>query len=349
MQSKLFIHNPLFRLLTPPFYGIMVYIFILTIFDSLYQLKENFFSYEALLIIILTFLLMEGLRIETILLDKFYKEKSKARLRVIMQFAVSFVYAAFITSAVVSAYFYFLVGYRSFLTELLVFNIIFILSAILYTMLYYSVFYLNQQNVVMLSKENILRENLEYELESFKNEINPEFLYDSLESLISLIHEDPIPAEKFIDQLSGVYRYKLESKKNELVNLKDEIEVTRDFIDILNVKYGNNIHLETGNISDLYYKMVPCTLQVFTEGIVRRNIVNDIQPLKIQVMTDEDRYLLFSYQPNDRLAPDSFHDTRDKKIIRAYEYYSDKPVVISERNELVEIKIPLLEIMEEEL
>ncbi len=350
MKSKLFIHNPLFRLLVPPVYGIMVYLFMLTLYDSLYQITENFFSYEALLIIILTYLLMEGLREIILLLNRFYSMDRKESLRIIIQVGTSMIYGALITSAVVAFYFYILVGYSSFLTEFLTFNIIFILSAILYTMVYFSVYYLNQQNVVMLSKENAIRENLEFELESFKNEINPQFLYESLESLISLIHKDPLSAERFISQLSGFYRYKLESKKNELVDVKDEIEATKNFIQLLNVKYEDNIHLKLDAISEVETKkMVPGSLQDFTEYAVKNSIITAVLPLVLSIRTRENKSILFSYRQNDRLEPDHSKDFFDMNVVRAYHFYSNQPIELSRKKGHLEIDIPLLEIMEEEI
>lgn len=350
MKDKLFIHNPLFRLLVPPVYGIMVYLFILTLFDSLYQITENFFSFEAVLIIIMTYVLMEGLRIIILLINRYIPEDKKDGTRIIIQLSASIFYGACMTSAIVALVFLVLVGYSSFLTEFLTFNIIFVLSAVLYTMLYYSVYYLNQQNVVMLSKENAIRENLEFELESFKNEINPHFLYESLESLISLIHKDPIPAEKFISQLSGVYRYKLESKRNELVDAKDEINATKNLIHILNIKYDDNIQLNLEDFASIdLKKMVPGTLQEFTEFAVRNNIISAIQPLDIIIRVKKEGSILFSYRRNDKLAPDHSEDIRNMNVIKAYEFYSNEPVKVNREKEYLKIEIPLLEIVEEEL
>ena len=350
MKNKLFIHNPLFRLMVPPVYGIMVYLFILTLFDSLYQIRENFFSFEALLIIFMTYLLMEGLRIIILLINRHFPKEKTEGTRIIIQLIASILYGAFITSAIVSLVFLVLVGYSSFLTEFLTFNMIFILSAVLYTMVYYSVYYLNQQNVIVLSKENAIRENLEFELESFKNEINPQFLYDSLESLISLIHKDPLPAEKFISQLSGVYRYKLESKRNELVDVKDEINATKNLIHILNIKYDDNIQLNLKDISGIdYKKMVPGTLQEFTEFAVRNNIISAIQPLEIIIQVKKTESILFSYKRNDKLAPGQSDDMLDMNVIKAYQFYSNIPVKVNRQKDYLNIEIPLLEIVEEEI
>jgi len=328
----------------------MVYLFILTLFNSLYQITENFFSYEALLIIILTYLLMEGLRMIILLLNRYYPMDRKENLRIIIQGGISLVYGALITSAVVAFYFYILVGYSSFLTEFLTFNIIFILSAALYTMVYYSVYYLNQQNVVLLSKENAIRENLEFELESFKNEINPQFLYESLESLISLIHKDPLSAEKFIAQLSGFYRYKLASKKNELVDVKDEIEATKNFIYIMNVKYEDNIHLKLDALSEVGgKKMVPGSLQDFTEYAIRSSIITAVLPLELSIRSRENKSILLSYRQNDRLTPDQGGDLLDMNVVRAYHFYSNQPIELARKKDHLEINIPLLEIVEEEI
>ncbi len=350
MKGKLFIHNPLFRLLVPPVYGFMVYLFILTLFDSLYQIKENFFSYEVLQTVIMTYLLMEGLRMIILLLNRYYPKKRIENLRIVIQVGISVLYGALVASAVISFYFYVLVGYSSFLTEFLTFNIIFILSAILYTMVYYSVYYLTQQNVVMLSKEHAIRENLEFELESFKNEINPQFLYESLESLISLIHKDPLSSEKFISHLSGFYRYKLASKKNELVDVKDEVEATKNFIRIMNVKYEDNIHLKVDGINEVEkMKMVPGSLQDFTEYAVRNSIITKVLPLLLSIRPKGNNSIIFSYRQNDQLNPDRTKAFGDMNVVRAYRFYSDQPLEMNSEKEVLEIDIPLLEILDEEI
>lgn len=350
MKNKLFIDNTLFRLLVPPVYGFMVYLFILTLFDSLNEITENFFSFEALLTIVLTYLLIEGLRMIILLLNRYSPADRKESLQILIQLGISMIYGALVTSGVVAFYFYILVGYSSFLTEFLTFNILFVLSAILYTMVYFSVYYLNKQNVVKLSKENAIRENLEFELESFKNEINPQFLYESLESLISLIHKDPMPAEKFISQLSGFYRYKLESKKNELVDVKDEIEATRNFIRIMNIRYENNIRLKMDALSEVEKKkMVPGSLQELAEYAIRNSIITSVLPLDLNIQPAENSSIQFSYRQNNRLSPDHPKDISDMHVVRAYRFYSDQPVELTRKRDRLEVTIPLLEIIEEEI
>ena len=156
-MKKIFLNNNVFRLVTPPLYGTIIYILILLIFDSLDQLTDSFFSREVLITILLSYVLCESLRLLIILLDRKYSITRHFGIRVAIQIIAGIFCSFIVTSLFIIAYFFFIESYKilsSFLTELITFNIIFILTGIFYNLLYFSIYFLNHQNEIVLNKEN---------------------------------------------------------------------------------------------------------------------------------------------------------------------------------------------------
>jgi len=215
---KNIINNSVFRLFTPIFYGVTMYILILLIFDRVQDLSENFLILEVVLCLIITYILFESMRFFILLVEKSITSNLIVSKRLLLQGGGSLLLSLVITSMVISFYFSKLVGFNSYKNELIVFNTIFLFTSVLYNMVYFSFYYLNKTNESLLQKEDILRKNVEIELDTYKNKINPGFLYDSLETLISLSKQNIDKADQFILNLSDVYRNILTAKNSELVH-----------------------------------------------------------------------------------------------------------------------------------
>ena len=104
------------------------------------------------------------------------------------------------------------------------------------------------QNVFQ-STQNIpfKKQNLAHQLEIFNNEINPDLLFQSLETLIPLVHHDPGTAENFVDRLATVYRYILDNRKKELVSVEEEIQASKNLIYLFKEKYPVQLNYELKN------------------------------------------------------------------------------------------------------
>ena len=160
MKDKIFLHNILFRIFTPPVFGALIYILILLIFDSLDQLINNFFSNEVLLIIILTYVLFLCMRQVIVILEKKCPIETKIRNRILIQLFINGLLSIVITTGIISFYFIFFLGYSSFSEELIIFNLVFLITSIFYNMLYFSIFFLFQKNEMVIEKERIFYDNV---------------------------------------------------------------------------------------------------------------------------------------------------------------------------------------------
>lgn len=130
------------------------------------------------------------------------------------------------------------------------------------------------------------KSNLQSQLESLKMQINPHFLFNNLNSLSSLITTDAEQAERFLDELSSVYRYLLQQNNRELCPLADEVEFIRAYFHLLKTRHGDGIRLET-NVEEPYltYRLPPLTLQLLFENAIKHNVMAADAPLTIRLYT----------------------------------------------------------------
>ena len=136
------------------------------------------------------------------------------------------------------------------------------------------------------------KENLQSQFDVLKQQVNPHFLFNSLNVLTSLIKLDPDLAEKFSEQLSKVYRYVLENKDNELVDLNTELIFLDAYIFLLNIRFVNklivNINIPESKRSE---QIIPLAMQLLIENAIKHNIMSKSNPLHIDIFIDKDDFL----------------------------------------------------------
>ncbi len=161
-----------------------------------------------------------------------------------------------------------------------------LLSVLIVAAIYESINFFEQWQRTLTETERLKKANLQTQFESLKQQINPHFLFNSLNTLSSLIEDDPAQAEVFLDELSSVYRYLLRSNESELTTLAAELDFVRSYFYLLRIRYGEGIRLEQQvSPSFLDYLIPPLTLQLLVENAVRHNVILPNQPLTIEIRT----------------------------------------------------------------
>ena len=139
---------------------------------------------------------------------------------------------------------------------------------------------------------NLQKENLQSQFDILKQQVNPHFLFNSLNVLTSLIKLEPDLAEKFSEQLSKVYRYVLENKDNELVDLHTELNFLDAYIFLLNIRFVDklkvNINIPENRRGDL---IIPMAMQLLIENAIKHNTMSKSNPLNINIFIDENDML----------------------------------------------------------
>lgn len=194
-----------------------------------------------------------------------------------------------------------------------------------------------------LEKEQIEKLHLQSQLDVLKNQINPHFLFNSLNSLSSLIADDPEKAELFVDKLSTVYRYILLHNDRNWVNLRTELTFIKSYFHLLHTRFGDGAKLEvTVSDSQLDLLLPPLTLQLLVENAIKHNIVHKDKPLLIQIASNGDRELVVSnnLQRKEKGVVLS-HGVGLKNISERYNIANAGKPVILEENGLFTVRLPL--------
>ena len=192
--------------------------------------------------------------------------------------------------------------------------------------------------------ENLKKENLQSQLEGLKDQVNPHFLFNSLNSLSSLINEDPQKAEKFLDEMSKVYRYLLRTNEDGLTTLDSEMQFIQSYFHMLKTRYGDGVSMDT-QIDDHYlsYQLPPLTLQMLVENAVKHNMILKDNPLKILIMTTNSGRLIVSnnLQRKDRMVASNKIGLAN--IINKYRLMKKEEISIRDDGKEFAVVVPLIQ------
>lgn len=346
MRSNI-LDQPLFRLVVPSFYGLMMYILILLINNNLQSLTEAIFTYELMLCVVLAYFISEPVRLVIIQFEKRLGENLKKSGSLLAMIGTNFLVGGAITFLISYLYFTEIEGanyFSTFQTVLLKLVIIYALSSVFYSLFFLSIYFLSVKNESELKKEDLKRQNLEHQLEIFNNEINPDLLFQSLETLITLIHHNQDSAEDFVDRLAMVYRAILDNRKKELIELKEELKSSKDLMYLFKERFPGQLELEIKNDEGINGAMVvPSSIPMLLDCIINGSIISTYQPMKITIdCGSEDGYLVIKHQENDKLSNSQYLNNRRKNLHEAYAYFTDCPVIEIKAYGDAFIKLPLL-------
>lgn len=148
--------------------------------------------------------------------------------------------------------------------------------------------YYSESRLARQMAENLQEELSQINFEVLKSQINPHFMFNSLNVLSGLINVDVAKAQLFIDEFSQIYRYVLETIEQPVVSLSKELEFMRSYLFLQQIRYGENLTF-TVNIPVESLPMVvpPLSLQVLLENAIKHNIVNESKPLKIEIFSED--------------------------------------------------------------
>jgi LytS/YehU family sensor histidine kinase len=141
--------------------------------------------------------------------------------------------------------------------------------------------------------EQLEKENILAQYEALKNQVNPHFLFNSLNALGSLIKKDPLEAYKFTKEFSKIYRVVLELKEHSLIHLSEELDFIKSYLFLQKIRFGDNLSVEI-NIPSQYldHYIPPFSLQLVIENAIKHNIISEEHPLRIELYYENDRLVV---------------------------------------------------------
>ena len=192
------------------------------------------------------------------------------------------------------------------------------------------------------TKQEIVAKTETAKFESLKNQLDPHFLFNSLNVLTSLIGENPQQAERFTTKLSKVYRYVLEQRNKDLVPIEEELKFAKTYMELLGMRFEEAVQFNIpDNISNNELKIVPLSLQLLLENAVKHNVVSTSKPLTINIY-EEGSYLIITNNVNPKEAIGKSTKIGLQNIADRYGLITDKGVKIENNNKTFKVSLPLL-------
>lgn len=192
------------------------------------------------------------------------------------------------------------------------------------------------------TKQEIVAKTETAKFESLKSQIDPHFLFNSLNVLTSLIGENPIQAERFTTKLSKIYRYVLEQRNKDLIPLSEELKFAKTYMELLGMRFEDAVQFDIPEmVSNSELKIVPLSLQLLLENAVKHNVVSSAKPLDIKIY-EQDGYLVIENNINPKEAIGKGTQVGLRNIADRYGLITQKRVVIENNNKTFKVSIPLL-------
>lgn len=189
--------------------------------------------------------------------------------------------------------------------------------------------------------EKYQKESMTATYESLKSQVNPHFLFNSLNALTNLVYEDQDKAVNFIKQLSEVYRYVLDTRDKEVVPLEEELKFLKSYSYLQQIRFGDKLTIDI-SLNGLKSMVAPLALQMLIENAVKHNEVSEENPLHIKIYSETDFIAVENNLRKKLKLGESSPGVGLENIRRRYGFLSQQKVVIQQSEDKFLVKLPVI-------
>jgi LytS/YehU family sensor histidine kinase len=196
----------------------------------------------------------------------------------------------------------------------------------------------------LVETEQLKKAYLQGQLMGLKNQVKPHFLFNSLNTLSSLITEDQQRAEKFLDEMSKVYRYLLRNNDDQLVQLETEIHFIESYYHLLKARYGDGLqlHMEIDAL-ERTKQVPPLTLQILLENILQRNTISKGHPLIVTISVTPNGWLEFRNNTQKKVTNDpDKQETGLTNISSKFRLLCQEDIIVKDMGDHRIVQVPLI-------
>ena len=200
----------------------------------------------------------------------------------------------------------------------------------------------DKQQKTQLENQKLMTENMRSRYEALKNQVDPHFLFNSLNTLNSLIGADDDKAREYVQQLSSVFRYTLQNK--EIIRLEDELEFSRSYLRLMQIRYGDNLKI-TASVSEKYrgFYIMPLSLQILYENAIKHNVISNKYPLTINIETTDNNTIKVTNIIQEKKNADKGEGIGLANLTERYKLLLQEDVIITNADGIFSVEIPLIE------
>lgn len=215
-----------------------------------------------------------------------------------------------------------------------------ILITLLITTIHEAYFFYKQWKLNFSKSIKLEKENIHAKYETLKAQINPHFLFNSLNSLVTLIDGND-KATNYIMDLSDFLRYMLKSREREVVLLREEVNILNKYINLQQARFGNNLQFKV-NIKEKFYHFAlpPLVLQMLVENCIKHNVISKSKPLIVDIYIDNG---FIKVENNLQIKNDAYSTGNGiRNISQRYAYLTEKKVEINQTNDKFTVAVPIV-------
>lgn len=332
-----------FRIVLIPFFGIAIPLITGMVNGSSFSNWVIKFSF--LYTIGIAFVVWQGNRYLLFSLRSYFDWLNKpVRKIIVLLLAVSFFTIPVSTLMMVGWFHLFakgLVNWNMVLTS----TLIIMICVIFITHVYETVFLVKQAESDKVRAEQLERSRVQAELSALKSQIDPHFIFNSLNTLSHLIEHDARKAKLFNDNLADVYRYILQNKGSDLVLLREEMNFVQDYFSLLKIRFEDAVELENkinpGSLDQ--YLIPPISLQILLENAIKHNDFSDLAPLKVSIDLRNDALVMIHDLRKKTLHKPS-SKTGLQNLSERYKLITNQDIRVDDKAGIFEVHIPVLKI-----
>jgi len=333
-----------FRVILIPFFGIAIPLITGMVNGQNFtnwQIKLSF-----LYTIFIAFIIWEGNRYLLFSMRSYFDWYKKPLKKIIvLLFGISF-YTLPVSILLLAGWYHIFINTGANWPTIFTASLIIMICVIFITHVYETVFLVKESASEMLRAEQLERARAEAELEALKNQIDPHFIFNSLNTLSYLIEEKPARAKQFNDNMADVYRYILQNKARGLVLLQEEISFLEDYFSLLKIRFENAVQLNLAADKALFdqYLVPPISLQVLMENAIKHNEFSDELPLVIEIGFNGDTLVFYNEIRKKTLRK---HSSRIglKNLDERYKLITGHTIIVEETEKIFKVVLPVLKIV----
>ncbi len=299
---------------------------------------------EFLISFAFTLALWEGIRAIVIYMRRVFPHNEQTAQRLIIQSLITIAYTFAVTWAIIYLFSFINIPicgpedgpYARWMLALT--NLV---PNFFVTSLYEGAYFFMEWKKNFQRSEALAKENIRSQFEALKSQLDPHFLFNSLNTLAALIDESNEPAQKYLEQLSDVYRYVLLSKQKETVPLQEELDFVASYIYLNKARYRDNLIVEN-HIPEtaMSQPVAPLSLQILIENAMKHNVISKEKPLTLKLSVDTYGYIIVENNVQKKNILEKSTKTGLQNIINRYALLTSGQVEIVHNADIFSVRIP---------
>jgi two-component system, LytTR family, sensor kinase len=289
-----------------------------------------------------TFTLWEGNRAIVMYMRKLYPHNDQTARRLMVQTPLSIIYTFACTWLIAHAFAQFdvLVCDHGEWPLMALFNLI---PTIFVISVYEGAYFFEEWKKNFQRSEALAKENIRSQFQALKSQLDPHFLFNSLNTLSALIDPKNKDAQNYLEQLSDVYRYVLLSKQKETVTLREELDFVHAYIYLNKTRYRDNLLVQNDIPEEVMEQRVaPLSLQILVENALKHNVISKDKPLTLSILADRHGYIVVENNIQKKNILERSTKTGLENIVNRYALLTARQVEISSTSDLFSVRLPLI-------